>query len=59
MNENLNAQEPSRDTSEGPPRDPPSDAEVRTSDEAPQQHTDATTDLVSGSLDEPKNDEEL
>jgi hypothetical protein len=59
MNENLNAPEPSQDTSEGPPRDPPSDPEVHTSDQAPQQHTDATTDPVSGSPDEPKNDEEL
>src|SRR5258706_8609156 len=51
MNENLNAPEPSQDhlhdASEGPPRDPPSEpnaAEVHTSDETPQQHTDTTSD---------------
>jgi hypothetical protein len=66
MNENQNAPEPSQDhlreTSESPPRDPPSepnDAEANTSDEAPQQHTDTTTDSGSGSPDEPLNDEEL
>lgn len=66
MNENLNAPEPSldhsRDTLESPPRDPPvesNDAEADTSSEAPQQHTDKTTDSPSGSPDEPLNDEEL
>jgi hypothetical protein len=66
MNENLNAPEPSQDhlhdTSEGPPRDPPSEpnaAEVHTSDETPQQHTDTTSDPVSDSPDQPVNDEEL
>ena len=66
MNENLNAPEPSQDhlhdTSEGPPRDLPSesnDAAVDTSDEAPEQHSDTTADTVSGSPDEPVKDEEL
>jgi hypothetical protein len=66
MNENLDALEPGQDylheTSEGPPRDPPSDpneAEVHTSDEAPQQNTDTSADPVSGSPDELVNDEEL
>jgi hypothetical protein len=65
MNKTLNAPEPSQDhlhdTSEGPPRDPPSepnDAEANTS-EAPQQHADTTTDSSSRPPDEPLNDEEL
>jgi len=36
----------------------PKDAEANTSDEAPQQHTDTTTDSGSGSPDKPLNDEE-
>jgi hypothetical protein len=66
MNKTLNAPEPSQDhlhdTSESPPRDPPSepnDAEANTSEEAPQQHADTTTDSSSSPPDEPLNDEEL
>jgi hypothetical protein len=66
MNKNLNAPEPTQDhlhdTAESPPRDPPgepNDAEANTSDEAPQQHADTTTDSLSDAPDEPLNNEEL
>ena len=65
MDENLNAPESSgdhlHDSSEVPPRDPPSEAsetQVDPSDREPQPRTDPTSNPVSRSPDEPVNGEE-